>query len=161
MTRARATFQTQFFVAALTATILALGVAGILFSGTNAAAGGRPDRNRRWSPKRGSRAELLSRTTPLPTIPEIQDEAIRIGELLSARVTFIAEEDGWSAIRSSSCRIWRRWENHAQRPEVVDARTSGLGRSRRSSASVKMDMLYAAVPVRNIRSSRSSASPCR
>ena len=33
-------------------------------------------------------------------------------------------------------------ENHAQRPEVVEARTSGLGRSRRSSASVKMDMLY-------------------
>src|SRR5262249_11087274 len=39
-------------------------------------------------------------------------------------------------------------ENHAERPEVVEARARGMGRSRRYSATVKMDMLYVAVPVR-------------
>jgi two-component system phosphate regulon sensor histidine kinase PhoR len=105
--------------------------------------------NRRWSPKRGSAAELLSRTTPLPTIPEIQDEAIRIGELLSARVTFIAEDGRVVGDSFEQLSDLASMENHAQRPEVVEARTSGLGRSRRSSASVKMDMLYAAVPVKH------------
>jgi two-component system phosphate regulon sensor histidine kinase PhoR len=38
-------------------------------------------------------------------------------------------------------------ENHALRPEVVEARTSGLGRAARHSDTLKIDMLYVAVPV--------------
>ena len=38
-------------------------------------------------------------------------------------------------------------ENHAQRPEVVDARENGLGRAQRYSATLQIDMLYVAVPV--------------
>jgi two-component system phosphate regulon sensor histidine kinase PhoR len=38
-------------------------------------------------------------------------------------------------------------ENHGQRPEVLQARDSGLGRSRRYSATLGIDMLYIAVPV--------------
>src|SRR5205807_490093 len=37
-------------------------------------------------------------------------------------------------------------ENHSTRPEVIDARTSGLGRARRHSDTLKIDMLYIAVP---------------
>src|SRR5439155_8099167 len=40
-------------------------------------------------------------------------------------------------------------ETPAQRPEVVDARATGLGRARRYSATLKMDMLYVAVPVQH------------
>src|SRR5947207_9082965 len=40
-------------------------------------------------------------------------------------------------------------ENHGQRPEVVAARETGLGRSRRYSSTVKIDMLYIAVPVKH------------
>src|SRR5580765_1405042 len=148
MNRARATFQTQFFVAALTATILALGVAGILFSGTMRRQVDDQIESTLVAETRLA-AELLSRTTPLPTIPEIQDEAIRIGELLSARVTFIAEDGRVVGDSFEKLSDLGSMENHAQRPEVVEARTSGLGRSRRSSASVKMDMLYAAVPVKH------------
>ena len=148
MTRARATFQTQFFVAALTATILALGVAGILFSGTMRRQVDDQIESTLVAETRLA-AELLSRTTPLPTVPEIQDEAIRIGELLSARVTFIAEDGRVVGDSFEQLSDLASMENHAQRPEVVDARRSGLGRSRRSSASVKMDMLYAAVPVKH------------
>src|SRR5258708_6644919 len=38
-------------------------------------------------------------------------------------------------------------ENHGQRPEVVQARTNGIGRARRHSDTLKIDMLYVAVPV--------------
>jgi two-component system phosphate regulon sensor histidine kinase PhoR len=40
-------------------------------------------------------------------------------------------------------------ENHADRPEIAVARTSGVGRARRGSATLKIDMLYIAVPVRH------------
>jgi len=43
----------------------------------------------------------------------------------------------------------RAMENHATRPEVVIARTQGIGRARRFSATLKVDMLYVAVPVRH------------
>jgi len=148
MTPARATFQTQFFVAALTATILALAVAGILFAGTMRRQVDDQIESTLVAETRLA-AELLSRTTPLPTIPELQDEAIRIGELLTARVTFIAEDGRVVGDSFEKLSDLAAMENHAQRPEVVEARTSGLGRSRRSSASVKMDMLYAAVPVKH------------
>jgi len=148
MTPARATFQTQFFVAALTATILALGVAGILFAGTMRRQVDAQIESTLFAETRLA-AELLSKTAPLPTIPELQDEAIRIGELLSARVTFIAEDGRVVGDSFEKLSDLPAMENHAQRPEVVEARTSGLGRSRRSSASVKMDMLYAAVPVKH------------
>jgi two-component system phosphate regulon sensor histidine kinase PhoR len=40
-------------------------------------------------------------------------------------------------------------ENHGQRPEVVEARASGIGRARRYSATLGIDMLYVAAPVGN------------
>jgi len=40
-------------------------------------------------------------------------------------------------------------ENHQQRPEVLEAGRRGLGRSQRYSATLKIDMLYVAVPVRH------------
>ena len=40
-------------------------------------------------------------------------------------------------------------ENHAQRPEVVEARARGLGRAQRHSDTLNIDMLYVAVPVRH------------
>src|SRR5262249_61035897 len=40
-------------------------------------------------------------------------------------------------------------ENHGSRPEVVEARQPGLGRARRHSDALKIDMLYVATPVRH------------
>jgi len=40
-------------------------------------------------------------------------------------------------------------ENHGSRPEVVEARANGLGRARRHSDTLNIDMLYVAVPVRH------------
>ena len=38
-------------------------------------------------------------------------------------------------------------ENHAQRPEILEAGARGLGRSQRYSATIGVDMLYVAVRV--------------
>ena len=40
-------------------------------------------------------------------------------------------------------------ENHRDRPEVVAARATGIGQARRHSDTLKIDMLYVAVPVRH------------
>ena len=149
MTPVRATFQTQFFVAALTATILALGVAGVLFATTMRRQVDDQIESTLVAETRLA-AELLSRNaTTFQTIPELHEEAIRIGELLAARVTFIAEDGRVVGDSFEKLADLASMENHAQRPEVIDARAQGIGRARRSSASVKMDMLYAAVPVKH------------
>jgi len=148
MTPVRATFQTQFFLAALTAAILALGVAGVLFATTMRRQVDDQIESTLVAETRLA-AELLSGSAPLPTIPELQDEAVRIGQLLNARVTFIAEDGRVVGDSFEKLADLTSMENHAQRPEVVEARAQGIGRSRRSSASVKMDMLYAAVPVKH------------
>ena len=106
-------------------------------------------------------AELLGARGAAPTIvPELDDEADRIGELIGARVTFIAADGRVVGDSSEPLDGVAAMENHAQRPEVVDARRAGLGRAARHSATLNIDMLYVAVPVR-IPRSRSSASRCR
>src|SRR4029079_1963330 len=73
-------------------------------------------------------------------------EADRIGELIGARVTLIGA-DGWVLGDSSeSLEGVASMENHGERPEVQQARASGLGTARRFSATLKIDMLYVAVP---------------
>jgi two-component system phosphate regulon sensor histidine kinase PhoR len=95
-------------------------------------------------------AELLSRgTSPgaAPSVAELETEANRIGQLLSARVTFIAEDGRVLGDSAETPEGVAAMENHAGRPEVVDARKSGLGTSRRLSTTLGIDMLYVAVPV--------------
>ncbi len=144
----RTTYQTKFFVSALAAAILALGVAGALFATTM----------RRQLDTRIERtlvaearlaAELLARTTPAapPTLPELDEEADRIAQLLGARVTFIAADGRVVGDSSEPLEAVPLMENHAQRPEVVQARETGTGSARRYSATLKIDMLYIAVPV--------------
>jgi two-component system, OmpR family, phosphate regulon sensor histidine kinase PhoR len=140
-----ATFQTRFFFAALSSAVIALAVAGVLFATTM----------RRQTDERIERtlvaetrlaAELLARGAPFSTVPELDDEADRIGQLLNARVTFVAADGRVKGDSSESLEALDAMENHAHRPEIVQA-ASGLGRSRRYSATLKIDMLYVAVPV--------------
>ena len=135
MTPARATFQTQFFVAALTATILALGVAGILFAGTMRRQVDDQIESTLFAETRLA-AELLSRTAPLPTIPELQDEAIRIGELLSARVTLHRRgRTGRRRFVREAFETWRRWRTTPSVPRSWKrARAGSAGRDARAPA---------------------------
>jgi two-component system phosphate regulon sensor histidine kinase PhoR len=145
---ARATFQTRFFLAALSAAIIALAVAGLLFATTM-----RSQMDARiestLTAEARTAADLLTRGVPLATVAELDEEADRLGALLQARVTFIAADGRVVGDSAETLDGVAAMENHAQRPEVVAARERGLGRAQRYSATLKIDMLYVAAPVRH------------
>ena len=89
--RGRATFQTKFFLAALSAASIALAVAGLLFATTI-----RSQMDARIEAtlvaEARMAADLLTRGVPLATVAELDEEADRLGALLRARVTFIASD---------------------------------------------------------------------
>ena len=146
--RVRATFQTKFFFAALSAASIALAVAGVLFATTM---------RRQMDARIGATlvaetrlaADLLARAVPLTSVRELDDEADRLGALLDARVTFIAPDGRVVGDSSESLDGIAAMENHGQRPEVVEARQRGIGQSQRHSGTLKIDMLYVAVPVQH------------
>ena len=94
-------------------------------------------------------AELIARSRPsdVPEVAELDDEADRLGQLTAARVTFIAADGRVVGDSSEPLAALATMENHAQRPEVIDAREKGIGRAQRYSATLQIDMLYIAVPV--------------
>jgi two-component system phosphate regulon sensor histidine kinase PhoR len=146
--RSRTTFQTKFFFAALSAAIIALAVAGLLFATTMR---GQIDQRIEQTLVAEARlaADLLGRDTTLTTLRELDAEADRVGDLIGARVTFIAGDGTVVGDSAETPEAVRTMENHAGRPEVVVARSSGVGRARRYSATLRIDMLYVAVPVRH------------
>jgi two-component system phosphate regulon sensor histidine kinase PhoR len=146
----RVTYQTKFFLSALGAAVIALGVAGVLFAATmrrqvDARIEGTLVAEARLA------AELLARTPAaiVPTLPELDEEADRIAQLIGARVTFIAADGRVLGDSSETLDAIATMENHAQRPEVVQARETGMGRAHRYSSTLNIDMLYIAVPVRH------------
>jgi two-component system phosphate regulon sensor histidine kinase PhoR len=148
------TFQAKLFSAATVAAVIGLAVAGVLFATTAAR---RTDERIEQTLVAHAKlaAELLSRSSPASPsdaadaalIALYDPEADRIGQLLDARVTFITRDGvvvGDSAETEAGV---ASMENHARRPEVVEARERGLGISRRHSDTINVDMLYVAVPV--------------
>jgi two-component system, OmpR family, phosphate regulon sensor histidine kinase PhoR len=77
----------------------------------------------------------------------IEPEAAHYGRSLPARVTFIGIDGtvlGDSMVGEPQL---GSLENHATRPEVLQAKATGVGISRRYSHTIGTDMLYVAVPV--------------
>jgi two-component system phosphate regulon sensor histidine kinase PhoR len=146
--RARATFQTKFFFAALTTAVIALAVAGVLFATTIRR---QIDEHIDATLVAEARmaAELLARGAPTVSVPELDEEADRLGQLIGARVTFIAPDGRVVGDSSENLEGVALMENHGQRPEIVLARETGLGRAQRYSSTLKIDMLYVAVPVKH------------
>jgi len=144
----RATFQAKFFVAALAATVIALAVAGALFATRMRAQIDQRIEDTLVAEARMA-ADLIARAGPISSVAEADEEADRLGDLLGARVTFIAADGRVVGDSAETLDGVAAMENHGDRPEVIAARTSGLGRARRYSATLKIDMLYVAAPVRH------------
>jgi two-component system phosphate regulon sensor histidine kinase PhoR len=72
--------------------------------------------------------------------------AKKLGNEIDARVTLIAVN---GTVLGDSHEDPATMENHATRPEVVDALASGLGESTRYSTTLGEQMMYVAVPVAN------------
>jgi two-component system phosphate regulon sensor histidine kinase PhoR len=145
----RTSFQTKLFLVALSAAVLALAVAGLLFAvSARAATNARIESTLMAEARLAS--ELLGRQTSDPLavdpIPDLDSEADRLGELLGARVTFVAADGRVLGDSAETVEAVRLMENHGTRPEIEAARASGFGRAERYSDTLKFGMLYIAVP---------------
>ncbi len=142
------TFQARFFVAALCAAVLALAVAGVLFATTmRAQVNERIERTLVAEARLA--ADLLEQATPMATAAALEAQAARMGARVGARVTLIRADGVVVGDSSETLDGVAAMENHGQRPEIVAARAYGLGTARRFSATLRIDMLYVAVPVRS------------
>ncbi len=142
----RASFQTKLFLAGLSAAVLTLAVAGSLFAVTM-----QRQTNARVEQALKTAAqiavELLARANDAGGDNRSLDlDADHIGTLLTARVTFIARDGSVLGDSAEPPEALASMENHATRPEVVQARESGSGLSRRASTTLGEDMLYVALP---------------
>jgi two-component system phosphate regulon sensor histidine kinase PhoR len=148
------TFQTKLFSSATLAAAIALAVAGILIAATMAR---RNDERIEQTLVAEARlaADLVERGAESPEPADATDarirtydaEADRIGALLNARVTLIARDGHVLGDSAETPAAVALMENHATRPEVLEAGEHGLGRSSRHSDTVNIDMLYVAVRV--------------
>ena len=93
-------------------------------------------------------AEILSHHTAASE-RELDAEADAVGRILAARVTFIDAEGRVLGDSDLSADQLRTVENHGARPEIVQARLQGFGAAQRQSATLRTDMMYVAIPVRN------------
>ncbi len=68
------------------------------------------------------------------------------GQQIQSRITII-DRDG--TVLADSEQNPQNMENHASRPEVIQALSNGVGQSIRYSATLHEDMMYVAVPIMN------------
>lgn len=150
----RASFQTKLFLAAFSTAFLALSVAGAQFAFTSR-------RQTTFQVEQTLRAEAQLAAEILARMPAasndatsarlLDDEADRIGARVASRVTFIAPDGTVLGDSAEPFESVPAMENHATRPEVVDAVRNGVGTSRRPSTTVGQEMLYVALKVENPR----------
>jgi two-component system phosphate regulon sensor histidine kinase PhoR len=88
----------------------------------------------------------LARGTDLEGLDPVVDAAARE---VDARVTVIAPDGRVVADSSVSGTELEGLENHGRRPEVMGALAGTVSRAERRSATVRTELLYAAVPVRS------------
>jgi len=142
-------FRTKLFFAALSTAIIALVVAGVLFAESmRSRADARIEQT--LVAEAGLASDLLSRgvlVTGDSGVGALDEEADRMGRLLDARVTLIAPDGRVVGDSSETLEGVAAMENHGTRPEVIEARTAGIGRSRRHSDTLNIDMLYVAARV--------------
>ena len=141
-------FRTKLFLAAITSSVITLAMVGVLLAQSMRHHTDDQIERALVSDARLS-AELINRSQGLASIAELDELADRIGAAIGARVTLIAANGRVVGDSAETPDGVAAMENHGTRPEVVDAGTRGLGRARRQSDTLKIAMLYVAVPVQH------------
>jgi len=90
--------------------------------------------------------EMIKSHPEARDLESIDPLADRLGEASSARVTVIAADGTVLGDSELTPAQISRVENHGHRPEVVDAISSGRGKSKRYSTTLGTDMVYLAIP---------------
>ena len=92
-------------------------------------------------------AETLSHRQPASPA-ELDAEADAIARMVGARITFVARDGTVLGDSELTPEQLTTLENHANRPEIQQARREGLGVARRYSVTTGTDMLYVASPIK-------------
>jgi len=139
----RGSFQLKLFLIALASAAIALVVAGLLMAETM-----RREDNARLEATLVEEARLAAELLQsAETLDHPDAEADRMGDLVSARVTLIAADGRVIGDSSEPLDALPSLENHLARPEIVAAAHGGIGRARRHSATLGIDMVYVAASV--------------
>jgi two-component system phosphate regulon sensor histidine kinase PhoR len=143
----RTSFRTKVFTAAVGAAGVSLVVAAVLLSWQvrdrqRAAITGRLEHEAQLI------AHLLLSAQSLDE-PSLDAEADRLGQYSASRVTLIAEDGRVVGDSTQTLEQLKALDNHASRPEVIEARDKGLGVFQRFSDTVNTDMLYVAARARH------------
>ena len=83
------------------------------------------------------------------SLTALDAEADGIGGVIAARVTLVAADGRVVGDSAEDLDGLARMDNHGTRPEIAQARATGLGVERRHSATLGIDLLYVAVAVRH------------
>ena len=75
---------------------------------------------------------------------QLTDEINTLAESTGARITIITVD---GTVLADSIEEASAMENHAQRPEIIDALATGRGESTRYSTTLQQQMMYLAVPI--------------
>jgi two-component system, OmpR family, phosphate regulon sensor histidine kinase PhoR len=143
-------FRGRTFIAVTAVSIVALGVAAVLTQFSLRAQLLSAIERTLVAEARLSASLLVERLGGAPIV-DLDTEADRIGTLTAARVTLIAPDGSVVGDSTEDPEAVRRNDNHASRPEVIEARRVGLGVARRHSDTLGTDLLYAAVFIRDAR----------
>jgi two-component system phosphate regulon sensor histidine kinase PhoR len=136
-------FRTKVFVSAVAAAVVSLVILALLVS-AQVRSRQRALIADRLTNEARLIADLLS-AAPALSGADLDQEAHRLGRYSASRVTFIAEDGTVVGDSTQTDAQLRSLENHASRPEVVDARQTGAGRSERFSTTLDTEMVYVAV----------------
>jgi two-component system phosphate regulon sensor histidine kinase PhoR len=139
----RTSFRTKVFVGSVVAAAVSLVTLAVLLS-WQVRSQQRSALEQRLTDEARLIAELLSQA-PAIDLRALDAEADRLGQLVSTRITFVAEDGRVVGDSTQPAETLGSLENHAARPEVVAAREHGSGTSQRYSTTVDTDMLYVAV----------------
>jgi len=126
----------KFFFAFLTVGILVVTVAGFLIEREL-----KKDRTMRIGEETAAQTRIIA----LMPIREIARQAGKLSERTGARLTLI-DAAGW--VTADSELGGRETDNHLNRPEIQEALLKGMGKAVRYSFSLKKDMIYVAVPLK-------------
>jgi two-component system phosphate regulon sensor histidine kinase PhoR len=141
------TFRTRLFMSSLAAAAITLLVATVLVSVSVRRA--TEDRiERALVGQARLTAEALAEQSVL-SIDTLDARADALGRVMHARVTLVSSSGVVLGDSDVDADQLKTVDNHADRPEILQAHRDGVGVSRRYSATVRVELLYVAVPVRN------------
>ena len=136
-------FRTKIFIGSVVAAIVSL-VASELWLARQV----RAEQHQALVQSLTAEARLIAHTLETaPADSDLDRLAVAAGRVIESRVTLIDRQGRVLGDSSQSPEERASLDNHASRPEVIEAKAKGVGQVRRYSDTLRTDMLYVAVAI--------------